>query len=330
MFKTYAPTAAFTLVVVFFGVSKAVAGTLSCTVATSCPSGTIIYRMSSTTNAHAELASQSNYPQMVCCSGVSGLSNSCSGTYEAVLKLSGTTNAHVEQNSLSNYANSACLSTPSGGTVSVGYQAVTCATPVLYDTTLGSLSSLVDTSNVHVGDSSAYTMKVCASATGVSQSLTFSLSDNTIGFGSLGAGGARYATGDTNGSGTDSADAHTISAATNASSGYTITLNGSTLTCGACGGATVTAIGATAAASDPGNEQFGMRAVVNSGTGAVSNPYNSADWALDTGTFPDVVASGAGDGSTTQYGLRYIGNISANTETGSYSSVLTYTVTATF
>jgi len=297
------------------------AGTLSCSVATSCPSGTVIYRMSGTSNAHAELASQSNYTQLVCCSGVTGLGNSCSGTFATALKLSGTSNAHSEQNSQSNYANSACISVPSGGSVSVGYQATNCSG---FDTTLGSING---TTNAHTGDGTAYTTKICATAAGVSQSLTFSISDNTVGFGTLSAAGARYATGDTNGSGSDTADAHTISASTNASSGYTMTLNGTTLT---SGGNTVTAIGGTAAASSVGNEQFGLRLILNSGTGSATSPYASANWALDTGAFPDQVASGAGDGVTSEFGVRYIGNISANTENGSYSAVLTYTVTATF
>lgn len=301
------------------------AGTLSCTVATTCPSGTVIYRMSDTSNAHGELASQSNYTQLVCCSGVAGLGNSCSGTYATALKLSGVTNAHTEQNTESNYAQSACISVPSGGAVSIGYQASNCTG---YDTTLGSING---TTNAHAGDASAYTTKVCGTASGAApQTLTFSISDNTIGFGNLSSSGARYATGDTAGNSSDSADAHTISIATNASSGYTLTLNGSTLTCGACGGATVTAIGAAAAASSPGSEQFGLRAAVNSGTGAVAGPYNTSNWALDTAAFPDEVASGSGDSATTVYGVRYIANISSASDSGNYTTVLTYTATATF
>jgi len=141
------------------------AGTLSCTVATTCPSGTVIWMMSGTTNAHAELPSQSLYTQLVCCSGVTGLGNSCSGTYATALKLSGTTNAHAEQNSQANYANNACISVPSGGSVSVGYQATNCAG---FDTTLGSMTG---TTNAHVGDGTAYTTKICATATAAANTL---------------------------------------------------------------------------------------------------------------------------------------------------------------
>ncbi len=136
----------------------ALAGTLSCTVGTSCPSGTVVLRMAGTSNAHAELASQANYSQLVCCSGVAGLGTSCSGTYDTIAKLSDVTNAHVEQKTQMNYANNACLSV-SSGTVSVGYQATNCAG---YDTTIASMSAV--TTNAHIGDAAAYTNKICATA----------------------------------------------------------------------------------------------------------------------------------------------------------------------
>jgi hypothetical protein len=300
------------------------AGTLSCSITTAAAcTDTVILRMSGSSNAHAELPSQANgnYDgNVICCSGVTGLGNSCSGTYETVLKLSGTSNAHVEQNSQVNYANNACMSVPSGGTVTVGYQATNCGG---FDTTLGSINS---TTNSHVGDGSAYSTKICATATGANQSLTFSISDNTIGLGTLTASGARYATGDTIGSGSDTSDAHTISVATNASSGYLLTLSGTTLTSGPYTIATTSAN----TASTVGSEQFGLRLIANSGNGTVSSPYAASGFAFDSLNFPDEVASGPGDGVTTVFGVRYIGNISADTENGSYGSTLTYVVTATF
>jgi hypothetical protein len=305
------------------------AGHLSCSVTTSAAcTGTVIYRMSSTTNAHAELASQANAAyddNVICCQNVIGLGNSCSGTFAIALKLSSTTNAHAEQNTESNYSgDNACLSVPAGGSVSIGYQASNCTG---YDTTLGSIES---TTNSHVGDASAYTTKICGTASGVPQTISFSISDNSIGFDSLTAVQTKYATGDTLGTTTDSADAHTISIATNASGGYAMTIGGSTLTCATCGGTTITAIGASAAASAIGTEQFGIRLGVNSGTGSAISPYNGANWALDTGAFPDAIASGAGDEVTTVFGARYISNTAPSTEFGSYSAVITYTVTATF
>ena len=265
------------------------AGTLSCSVTTAAAcTGTVIWRMSGSTNAHAELPSQATAAydsNVVCCSGVTGLGNACSGTFATALKLSGVTNAHSEQNSQVNYANCACISVPSGGSVSVGYQATNCTG---FDTTLGSMTG---NTNAHTGDGTAYTTKICATAAEGSQSLTFNISDPAIGFGTLVSSGARYATGDTNGSASDVADAHTISASTNASSGYTMTLDGATLT---SGGNTITAIGGTATASSAGSEQFGLRAIVNSGTGSAVAPYNGSNWALDTAAFPDQIAREVG------------------------------------
>lgn len=134
------------------------AGSLSCQMAASCSGGITVFKISSATNGHAELPSQSNYTQLVCCSGVSGLGNSCSGNFAVVANLSGATNAHIEQNNQSNYANNACLSVPSGAAVSVGYQADSCSG---FDTTLASMSS---SANAHAGDANAFSVKICATA----------------------------------------------------------------------------------------------------------------------------------------------------------------------
>jgi hypothetical protein len=166
----------------------------------------------------------------------------------------------------------------------------------------------------------------------VTESLTFTISDNSIGFGTLSVSAARYATGDTNGSSSET-EAHTIVVGTNAASGYTLTVDGTTLTCAAgstCGSATITAIGGTNTASSPGTEQFGLRMTASGGTGTVSAPYNGSGFALDTAAFPDEVASATGASANTTYSVRYLANIAADTEAGSYSATLTYTATANF
>jgi hypothetical protein len=163
-----------------------------------------------------------------------------------------------------------------------------------------------------------------------SQSITFSISDNTIGFGTLSASAAKYASGDGTGASSDTADAHTMSASTNATGGYVISVNGDTLKHTGSPSFTISAIGGTAAASSPGTEQFGMRLLTIIGNGSATSPYNGSNWALDTAAFPDQVASGDGSGTTTIFGARYIGNITGSTESGSYSATLTYTITGTF
>lgn len=166
---------------------------------------------------------------------------------------------------------------------------------------------------------------VAATAT-VTTSLTFSISDTTIGFGTLTATGPRFATGDTLGSGTE-VEAHNIIAGTNAGSGYVITVSGTTLTSGAF---TITPIGATNTASAVGTEQYGIRATATGGAGVVEVPYAAAGFALDTAAFPDLFASAPGATANTTFSVRYLANIAANTEAGTYTSSLTYLATATF
>lgn len=159
----------------------------------------------------------------------------------------------------------------------------------------------------------------------VDQALSFAISDNTIGFGTLGSGAARYA----NGAGTGSAsetEAHTLTASTNASSGYIITVNGNTLTSGAN---TIDAIGGTNTASSAGTEQFGIRATATGGSGTVTAPYAAAGFAFTAGS-PTQIASATGSSATTTYSMRYLANISGATEAGSYTATHTYVATTTF
>lgn len=303
-------------------INFAYAGTLTCTVATTCASGAVVFRLASTANSHSELPGQSLYTQLVCCSGVTGLTNACSGTFATVLKLQATTNSHVEQNSLSNYTNSVCLSVPSGGSVSVGYQASNCTG---FDTTVASMSA---TTNAHSGNSSAFSTKICATASGsASQSLTFAISANTISFGTLDSGAARFANTST-GSALET-EAHNFTVSTNATNGYTVTVKGATLTSTA---PTINAIGGTNTASAPGSEQFGLRIVPSGGIGSVTAPYAAAGFAYGAtaSTSSQVASASSGDGATTTYSVRYIANISSTTEAGSYSTTLNYVATANF
>jgi hypothetical protein len=162
------------------------------------------------------------------------------------------------------------------------------------------------------------------------ETISFSISDNSVGFGTLSQSAARYATGNGLGTTTSSEIAHTLVASSDATGGYVIGLSGNTLTCSACAGATISAIGATATTSQPGTEQFGVRIATSTGNGTLYAPYNSSLWAFDTASFPDIIASGAGDSASTTYPVRYLSNISGVTEVGSYSTSVTYTVTGTF
>jgi len=159
-------------------------------------------------------------------------------------------------------------------------------------------------------------------------SITMSLSDSTISFGTLSILSARYAT-NTSGSGVETV-AHTINVSTNAGSGYTLYVQGNSLT-NTVTNHVISAIGTTPAASNPGNEQFGIRATVSGGTATIGAPYaNATNYGYDaTSTVQSIIGS-ATAASTDTYSLRYLGNIGFTTDAGAYSTTLTYTAVGSF
>ena len=161
----------------------------------------------------------------------------------------------------------------------------------------------------------------------VDPSITFSISDNTIGFGSLNAADDRFATGDTLGN-SSATVAHTLAAGTNATSGYVMYLLGGTLTSGAN---TITAP-AGPSATTVGSEQFGLNLTASGGSGTADAQYGTASQYGfgSTSAIQDDIAAATGPSATTTYSATYVGNITANTEAGAYSTTLTYTATATF
>ncbi len=174
--------------------------------------------------------------------------------------------------------------------------------------------------------------QVAVSAT-VVQTLSFALSTNSIGFGNLSTSVNTYATSSGTGSTTEPTDAHTITASTNGTSGYSISLSGATLTSGAN---TISAIpGASAVLLAPGTQQFGLRTVASGGTGiTVEAPFNGADSThYGFGTSPlsnQQFAVASGPTATTTYNVNYAANITPLTAAGSYTTTLTYVDTANF
>ena len=124
--------------------------------------GNSVMRLSAVTNAHGELASQSNYANVLCCNFGFG-TNSCAGNNKnLVLRISSQTNAHAESPSLvtPNYNVDICYdSVQNARRVDSG---VTCNTlsneiPVLY------ISNLI---NAHIEGAGLsqqnYGSKICA------------------------------------------------------------------------------------------------------------------------------------------------------------------------
>lgn len=222
------------------------------------------------------------------------------------------------------------LTVCTGDTVTAGAKTLAIANgeitnPSSADTYEIEITTTSDSGSLSVAIVSDDTVTVSAT---VDPSLTFSISDTSVGFGSLSATADRYANGAGTGSATETG-AHDLVAGTNATGGYSITLDGATLT--SAGLDTITAIGGTNTAPNGGGaEQFGVRFTASGGSGAVSAPYADSGFAFDTGNFPDEVASVGGPSSDTTYSARYVANIASDTEAGTYTADLTYIATATF
>ena len=134
---------------------------LNCQVATACSNATI-FKISSTTNAHAEVPSSTNYAYGVCCQGSGfAVGNSCS-TGISVLKLSAATNAHVQIPSVNTYANDVCLSSPPAVLISCAYTTQDCISAG-YDTCVATIPA---NTNAHVADCTTdpYQTKICCKA----------------------------------------------------------------------------------------------------------------------------------------------------------------------
>ncbi len=173
--------------------------------------------------------------------------------------------------------------------------------------------------------------QVTVSAT-VDPTITFSISDNSIGFGSLSSTAARWATGDTTGASSDSAAAHTLSVATNAQSGYVLSYSGATLTSGSN---TISVASITNDADGTqGSEEFGLGVSTNgSSTVAAAYDHNSTagsrDWAFVASTTTTIV-SRTTPTNTETISAFYLANIAGSTEAGSYTTTITYIATGTF
>ena len=174
---------------------------------------------------------------------------------------------------------------------------------------------------------------VVALSAEVLASLSFTVSDNTIYFGNLKSSGSScWAQGTDPGYVTcptvAEAEAFNMTAGTNASTGYTISVQGATLTSGAN---TIAAMSSTAAPAI-GTEQFGIRANASGGSGSVNATYGTSGQYAYTanGTTPAAVASSSVASATTTYSVRYMANISTVTKAGSYTTNHTYIATGNF
>ena len=174
---------------------------------------------------------------------------------------------------------------------------------------------------------------VVALSAEVLASLTFTLSSNAIYFGNLRtSGNTCWAQGSNPGyvacPTVAEAEAFNMTAGTNGTTGYSISVQGTTLTSGAN---TITPL-AVSTAPSIGSEQFGIRMIPSGGIGSVTSPYATAgQYAFAaTSSTASQVASATGPSATTTYSVRYMANISPITKAGSYTAAHTYIATGNF
>lgn len=154
------------LFLVMIVITLTAAQALSCSISTTCATGTFVLYLQNETggnvNAHAQLPSVGTYAYGVCCteSGVT-ITTACDTTFA---KLSDTTNAHVEIPTNTNYGTNACMN--------VSGRPLNCSmsTSCTGDATcLFSMKSSEgdNTTNSHIATCATYTNKLCCKVTSV-------------------------------------------------------------------------------------------------------------------------------------------------------------------
>lgn len=198
------------------------------------------------------------------------------------------------------------------------------ATPGNYSITL--TSTTTDTGTFTVPILTDNQVQVTAQVT---QGLTFAVSDNAVSFGDLTTANARYAT-TGGGAAVEPANAHTITAGTNSSLGYTIAVQADTLVSTGNPANTITRI-LDAAAVTAGTEQFGLNVDYASGgtTPTIEAPFDTYGMTDAAGT-PETLVTQTVPTANNILDVNYVANIATLTEAGSYATTFTYTMAANF
>ncbi len=203
------------------------------------------------------------------------------------------------------------------------------------DDSVAFAGSIGDTGTVAVDIIADDTVNVTAT---VNSSITFTISDTTIGFGTLSVTTGRWATSDGSSSGGGDASAatptvaHTMTVATNATDGYAVTYNGATLTNDTSDTISVATIAGDSDGT-PGTEQFALAvstdgdATITSGYGRTANGTSPFKFVASTIT---TIISETAPTATETFSVSYLANISGTTEPGSYSTNITYIATGVF
>lgn len=168
-------------------------------------------------------------------------------------------------------------------------------------------------------------------ATPVAPVLTFSISTSTIYFGSLSTGGTKYASSTNTLGASSEIEAHNVKVSSTAVNGYTLSVQGQTLTSTQNSTLQISPL-LSNTAPVVGQEQFGIRATATGGIGTVFSPYAASGFAYTSTATTSSQLGGAStsDTATTTYSVRYMSNITATTSAGLYNANLVYVSTSNF
>lgn len=236
--------------------------------------------------------------------------------------------------------------TPSGQVLTIGcggsnvVSAAGTATIAINNTKItnpASAGSYIVSISTTLGDTGSFAIPISTDdqvvvGTTVGPYISFALTTTSVTLTTAGGGGANF-----NSTAYNRGVANTLAASTNSATGYSISYNGATLTSGSY---TISAIGATKAASSIGNEQFGINLVSNTipttganesgGNGNPAVQYDTQNqYAFVAGTTTPL-ASASGTTSDTTYTVTYIANVNQTTEPAAYSTTITYICTGNF
>lgn len=214
--------------------------------------------------------------------------------------------------------------TAPSGSQAVSFSAVTnqSAANATFFVRMTTYSDAAWTTPIDTGTVAASTAGQITVTASIDESVTFTLAAATVPLGTL--------TTSATGTGTSS-----MTASTNAASGYSVTVNGTTLTSGLN---TIAAL-ATPTASALNTPQFGINLMANttpavgtaasgSGTGTAAAGYGTTNqFKFVTG---DTVASATAPTNSNTFTTSYIANVNGSAAAGSYATQLTYIATANY
>ncbi len=226
--------------------------------------------------------------------------------------------------------------TAPSGPVSVVFNGVTnpTATNTTFYATITTYSDSAWTTAIDTGNVALSTSTTIQVSLAVTEAITFCAGTTITGTncGTISGSSVNLGNGSTVAT---SSGTSVMACSTNGAGGYTITVNGTTLTSGVN---TITAL-STGGASTVGTKQFGLNLVANttpavgsavsgSGTATAATNYGSANtFRFGTG---ETVASVSAPTNANTFTVSYIANIDGVTPPGNYVSNLNYVATANF